>query len=566
MHLKILNSIQKSQALKACLILVFFLPSFSFSQEIDKTTCKYLSTYGQVWGFLKYYHPKPSKMDWDKVLLDNYSDLREINTNSEFDSELRELVSYCNEIKIQKDVISIPDSLQLDSFDWMESEIIDLQIKTQLRFILKNKRKFKNTYVSKNPKVENPIFNNEKPYKDTTSISEAVKYLSVTRYWNAINYYFPYKLLIKSSWNQQFLDFIPRFISSKNYEEYYYVIREMAAKLKDGHAAITSVKFNPYDEFKCPPFWCKKVKEGTYVSVIRDSSFCNTYDVKKGDQVVGIDNSSIRKCWRILEKTMANSNSNYVYRTSYCLLATKNDSTEFLLIRDGDTIKRNVRNFPYERFKSKPVKRKEPYHLYTKEEEIKNTIYINLERLSPKDINKDFRKTLFSTDYAIIDIRGYTQWTVHQLADILLPETTIFARMTSVNYDYPGTLKWDKPEKTGRKNKDYYHGTLILLVDSFTMSRSEFTVMALQCAKNCVTIGSMTAGSDGNISNIILPGDIESYFSGLGVYYPDYSQTQQVGIRKDIEVVLSKKALEGKDEILQKALEFITDKEDGKKL
>jgi len=548
------------------LILVFFLSFSSFSQEIDKTTCKYLSTYGQVWGFLKYYHPTPSKMDWDEILLDNYSDLREINTNSEFNSELRELMSYCNEIKIQKDVISIPDSLQLGSFDWMESEIIDLKIKTQLRFFLKNKRKFKNAYVSKNPKAENPIFSNEKPYKDTTLISDAVKYLSVTRYWNAINYYFPYKLLIKSSWNQQFLDFIPRFISSNNYEEYYYVIREMAAKLKDGHAEIKSLKFEPHDNLKWPPFWCKKVKEGTFISIIRDRNSCDNYGIKKGDQIVGIDNVSIGRCWSTLEETTANANPNYVYRTSYRLLASKNDSTTYLFIRKGDTIKRNIRNFAYDRFKSKSAKKKKPYYLYTKVEEVKNTIYINLERLSSTDIDKDFKKALFSSDYAIIDVRGYTQWTLHQLSDILLPEKTIFTRMTSVNYDYPGSLQWRKPEKTGGKNKDYYHGTLILLVDSFTLSRSEFTVMALQCAENCVTIGSMTAGSDGNVSNIILPGDIKAYFTGLGVYYPDYGPTQQVGVRRDIEVVLSKKALEGKDEIFQKALEFIIHKEDVKKL
>ena len=57
--------------------------------------------------------------------------------------------------------------------------------------------------------------------------------------------------------------------------------------------------------------------------------------------------------------------------------------------------------------------------------------------------------------------------------------------------------------------------------------------MCLQTSPNVTTIGSMTAGTDGNVSYVILPGDIYTYFTGIGIEYPDGTPTQRVGIKID---------------------------------
>ncbi|MDP3583297.1 MAG: T9SS type A sorting domain-containing protein, partial [Ignavibacteria bacterium] len=51
-----------------------------------------------------------------------------------------------------------------------------------------------------------------------------------------------------------------------------------------------------------------------------------------------------------------------------------------------------------------------------------------------------------------------------------------------------------------------------------------------------------------------LPGGISAMFTGLGVFYPDYSPTQRIGIVADIEVKPTIKGIrEGKDEVLETA-------------
>jgi C-terminal processing protease CtpA/Prc len=60
---------------------------------------------------------------------------------------------------------------------------------------------------------------------------------------------------------------------------------------------------------------------------------------------------------------------------------------------------------------------------------------------------------------------------------------------------------------------------------------------------------------------VFLPGGMATYISGLGVYYPDKKPTQGIGIVPDIEVKPTIKGIaEGKDEVLEKAIQYIRNK------
>ncbi len=90
-----------------------------------------------------------------------------------------------------------------------------------------------------------------------------------------------------------------------------------------------------------------------------------------------------------------------------------------------------------------------------------------------------------------------------------------------------------------------------------TQSHAEFTTMALQTADNVVTVGSQTAGADGNVSTLELGGGIKTSISGIGIFYPDGTETQRKGVKVDVEVYPTIQGLrEGRDEVLEKALEL----------
>ena len=82
--------------------------------------------------------------------------------------------------------------------------------------------------------------------------------------------------------------------------------------------------------------------------------------------------------------------------------------------------------------------------------------------------------------------------------------------------------------------------------------------MAFRAGDKTTVIGSTTAGADGNVSRIDLPGGMRTVISGIGVYYPDGKETQRIGIVPDIEVTPTIEGIKsGRDEVLEKAIELI---------
>jgi C-terminal processing protease CtpA/Prc len=75
----------------------------------------------------------------------------------------------------------------------------------------------------------------------------------------------------------------------------------------------------------------------------------------------------------------------------------------------------------------------------------------------------------------------------------------------------------------------------VILVDEVSQSQAEYTAMAFRSTRNATVVGGTTAGADGNVSPIPLPGGLRSMVSGIGVFYPDKRPTQRIGIIADIE-------------------------------
>jgi C-terminal processing protease CtpA/Prc len=82
--------------------------------------------------------------------------------------------------------------------------------------------------------------------------------------------------------------------------------------------------------------------------------------------------------------------------------------------------------------------------------------------------------------------------------------------------------------------------------------------MALRAGPGAIVVGSTTAGADGNVSTVPLPGGLQSWISGIGVFYPDRKPTQRVGIVPDIEARPTIAGIrEGRDEVLETAVRQI---------
>jgi C-terminal processing protease CtpA/Prc len=162
----------------------------------------------------------------------------------------------------------------------------------------------------------------------------------------------------------------------------------------------------------------------------------------------------------------------------------------------------------------------------------------------------------------IIDLRCYpSDFIVFSLSDYLLPESTPFVKFSEGSITSPGLFTMTNNLEVGWKNKNHFKGKVVVIVNEITQSQAEYTTMAFRVAPGATVIGSTTAGADGNVSQFSLPGGISTMISGIGVYYPDGRETQRVGIIPDVEVKPTIKGItEGKDELLEKAIDIINGK------
>lgn len=543
------------------ILIILFIACISFTSIGQSETQKdYLVCYGQIWGFLKYFHPEPSNQNWDKTLLEDFDKIKNCSSDSEFNLIISTLINDCGNFTPKNRIIS--DSLKFEeSYNWLESSLISDENKKTLIHILQNKPNFKNNYITE-AAAGNPKIINEIDYS-AYSYNPSIQFLALTRYWNIINYFCPNRDIIPRDWTTIYKDHVFNFISATSYKDYYFAVCKITSEIRDGHGFIRADN-NPMNDYKYAPFYCVNVSDGYFITAVRRDSL-DSYNLKKMDRIISIDSISVEEKIKQIGTIISTSNDYALSKATYYLRFFDADSISITIEREGALISEVVptidkttlmkRYMPY-----KSTNKSRPYGVFTDSISGLKYFFIDMGKLKRSDITRKFKQSLYGTEQIIIDSRNYPNWTLVKLTKVLVKGKRKFARLKKINFDYPGSFKWTQSQTIGNK-KNGYDGDIYVLVDYNTMSQAEYTVMALQQHPNTIVIGGQTSGADGNISEIPLPFGIKSVFSGIGVFYPNGTPTQQIGIQRDFQIVQGKSFIEvHKDLILEKALELIRQK------
>ena len=183
--------------------------------------------------------------------------------------------------------------------------------------------------------------------------------------------------------------------------------------------------------------------------------------------------------------------------------------------------------------------------------------YLKLSSIKSADVPRHVEAAA-GTKGLIIDIRNYpSEFVVFALGQLLVGDLTPFARFTMGDLINPGAFRWGTALSL-KPATQRYAGRVVILVDEVSQSQAEYTTMAFRIAPGAKVVGSTTAGADGNVSAIPLPGGVRSMISGIGVFYPDKRPTQRVGIVPDIEVKPTIAGIRaGRDEVMEAAIREI---------
>jgi len=514
-----------------------------------------LYTLCKVWGLLKYNHPEIAKgnHNWDNELFRILKHLKSDN----FESKMNEWISSVGPIsKPNKKVYPEEKTIKMVDHSWIEKNtFLSNDSKSYLNEIRNCTKHDEHFYISFNAGIGNPSFNNEDPYINMSSEDDGLRILSLFRYWNMVEYFFPYKELMDENWDDVLQDFIPRMVQVENSLEYKLVCLDLIWKIQDTHANIW-MKDEELTEFFgqfAAPIGIKHIEDQWVVTRIFPAFENPDSKIKIGDIITHVDGKSIADLTDEKAKYCPASNIPTQMRdVGRKLLRTNNKSIKLSLSNEKGAYTEDVNTILNEGVNH--WKNDIPSHKMLEG----NMGYIYPASLQIDEIH-DIMKKFKNTKSLVIDLRCYpTDFLVFKLGKYLLPKSTEFVKFTTPMLEDPGRYYMGNITSNGSDNKDYYKGKVFILINETTQSQAEYTTMALRNAPNATVIGSTTAGADGNISRIILPGGIKTMFSGIGVYYPDGRKTQRVGIIPDIELKPTVEGIRaGKDELLEKAREIM---------
>ncbi len=542
------------RTIELTLVLLVLMSSVSaYAQVIDSVYYQRLFYTCKAWGHVKYYHTEPAKgaVDWDDELISALPELKDAPDNEAFNQSLLTMLTNAGEMgMVNGSIPTIPDSLNNNTdITWIENPIFSNEVRENLNIIKFRFRPQTNVYVGEQWPGGAPSFNTDAAYASGEDFpSEEKRILALFRYWNIINYFFPYKDIMDIEWDVTLREFIPAIVKADNAIDYHLAFRELTTRINDSHAFFSSPTYTSIFGNKYPPFQTRYIENEMVITKLLPS----VTEVRVGDVIREIDGIEINELRDSLRKYAYGSNDIIIERELNSLIE-RGDFGDFTMTvdRGGDirtvTLSRNSFNFNNLNIDDSPVWRDT-----TINDSCKFGI-VDMGRLEPSDLNLMFRE-LSDTDAIIFDIRNYPNGTLWPLIDYLFTSPVFIANFTTPDITYPGRLSFG-PETIGNGISNPYRGEVIILFDERTQSQAEYTVMGLEQFPGAIKIGSTTAAADGNVALMFLPGNILTYATFLGVFYPDYTPTQRVGIIPDYEVhptILGIRS--GRDEVLDFAL------------
>lgn len=519
-------------------------------EEPDSLQIHAIVQASRIWGFAKYHHPAFAS--------------RSINADAEYFCLLNEVLqapdSMKNDICLKwisglgpyaiRDKEDDENIETFNDFNWISDSLHLGKALSDSLMRLRNADPENNRYVKQTPVNVSYI---ETQYSDIPKDDVAYRLLGVAKFWNAVDSYSPNRNLTDRPWDDVLAEYIAlAFDRSISFSALY---SRMVSELCDTHVNSWYV---PIFGGRFVPLICQFAEDRLFVT---DTCSLVPNNFEIGDEIILIDSVSPIKRLDELAPYIPHSNRSSLLRDgSYATLLTAKNEACVEYVRGGKTYTTMISSvdgskFVNRRFSSQNTSTKPEF------KEVAGGIgYINISNLTCKD-EQDLENFLASCDKLIIDLRAYpAEYDVlHKLlptfffsqareaAEVLLPQAHRpggFIRTTV------STRKTSDPDKL-------YKGKVVLLVNAHSQSMSEYFTMFLQTIPGSVTVGSQTAGADGDVTRVQLP--YASFnITGAGICYPDGTNAQRNGVKIDKVVEPSAEGMiRGVDEQLQAAIDYL---------
>jgi C-terminal processing protease CtpA/Prc len=379
----------------------------------------------------------------------------------------------------------------------------------------------------------------------------ATRLAAVALAWNVFQHFYPYFDVVQADWPAE----LPRALRSAATDAgecpFLGTLRRLVAALHDGHGGAN----HPCEGGRRQPPVLVEAVEGRPVVTGVDSSVAG---VRVGDVLLRVDGMPADSLIAVAEGLTSSATPQWRRASVYPRLLRGADSLVQVTVQHpgGDTAtftlaRRSPRSRPLMERKPEPVAQLRP-----------GIWYVDLDRVT----TQQFQAALPDLERAsgiVFDMRGYPDGLN---AGALLPHL-MREPGTSAQWIIPVTTRPDRvdvrwyraPGWPLQPVAPYLAARRVFITDGRAISYAESVMGIVEAYRLGEIVGDATAGTNGNVNPLPLPGDYSLGWTGMRVLKHDGSQHHGVGIRPTIPVERTRAAVAaGRDELLEKALEVVT--------
>ena len=380
--------------------------------------------------------------------------------------------------------------------------------------------------------------------------------LAAFKIWAVGQYFFPYRDLMNERWDQVLTRSLQQVESARDSLEYGLALATMATHLHDSHVRLTSPAIRAHFGVGRAPVYIRMIEGQPVIAHFMDDSAL-AGGARVGDIVVAVDGEDARARMHRLERYISASTPQALQRyAALRLTGGPVGTTVTLRLRGAGGTERTVTMTRSEAFdltgRSGPMFRV-----------LRGNIgYADLGRLPASQVDSMFER-LKDTRAIIFDMRGYPFGTAWSIAPRLtrkdMPAAARFSRPNATTPDTTERTEYSFTQTLPHTDQWRYLRPTVMLIDERTLSQAEHTGLFLEAANGTKFIGSPTAGANGDVTTVLLPGTAlrcrsagtrsgmptDGSFSALA-----YSRTYPRGRR-------SPGVRAGRDEVLEQALRYL---------
>jgi hypothetical protein len=380
-----------------------------------------------------------------------------------------------------------------------------------------------------------------------TGNDRATRIGAVVILWNILQHFYPYFDVTDVDWPAELRNALRTAATDRDEADFLITLRKLMAAIHDGHGSVSHPSL--LQRATLPVAW--RVIGESLVILNADAE-----GISAGDEVLAIDGKPAMQAVRERESLISGATPQWRRAMAvYELTTGRADKKAALTIANADGTTRQV-TLAYAP-RNEPLRMKRPEKIA----ELKPGLwYVDLDRISDADFDAALDELAMARG---IDLRGYPRTGAKPLQHLIDGPTRsarwnvpILRRPDREGVDWDTGGRWDLQPAQPRLTKN-----VAVLTNGSAISYAESWMGIVEAYKLGEIVGEPTAGTNGNVTMIKLPGGCNVVFTGMKVLKHDGSRHHGIGIAPTVPVLPTLAGIRaGRDEQLEKAIEVLENK------